>query len=70
MTEVKFTKATGGHSVGDTLNTSDGAAAYLVETGVAEPVKAAEKPDSKTTSGRGKRGVGGASPASISTTAG
>lgn len=69
MTEVKFTKAIGGHTVGATINTSPGAAAYLVETGVAEPVKT-EKPAPKSPAGRGKNPVGGASPSANPITAG
>lgn len=68
MTEVKFTKAIGGHTIGATINTSPGAAAYLVETGVAEPVKT-EKPAPKSPAARGKA-VGGASPSVSPITAG
>jgi hypothetical protein len=70
MTEVKFTKATGGHRVGDRLNTSPGAAAYLIEAGVAEPHETPEKPAPKAASGRTKAGVGGDSPAKAPSTAG
>lgn len=70
MTEVTFTKATGGHKAGATLNTSPGAAAYLIESGVAEPAKTPEKPAPKAGSGRGKTTVGGASPADGASTAG
>ena len=70
MTEVTFTKATGGHKAGATLNTSPGAAAYLIEAGIAEPAKAAEKPTRKAASGAAKGDVGGASPAAPPSTAG
>ena len=70
MTEVTFIKATGGHAVGATLNTSPGAAAYLIESGLAEAVKAPEKPARKVASGQSKGEVGGASPAAGAPTAG
>jgi hypothetical protein len=70
MTEVTFTKATGGHSVGDTLNTSPGAAAYLIESGIAEPAKAPDKQSEDVPQEPKARRVRGVSPASGPPTAG
>jgi hypothetical protein len=67
MTQVTVTKNIGGHTKGDSIHTSPGAAAYLIESGHAEAVKAKpapvktepkSKPEPKTTS---ESKVGGAS---------
>lgn len=65
MTEVRFIKAAGGNNVGATLETTPGAAAYLIEAGIAEAVKATRKAGSAA-----KNGGGGDSPAEVPKTAG
>lgn len=69
MTQITVTKNIGGHAKGDSIHTSPGAAAYLIDTGHAEAVevKAESKPKAKPTPAKG---VAGGSSAKVEVTAG
>jgi hypothetical protein len=44
MTSVTITKKVAGHKAGDTLNTSPGAAQFLINAGYADALESDDKP--------------------------
>jgi len=73
MTQVKILIAAGGHEVGDTLDTSDGAAAHLIAEGYAEAIEAVKATRSKSVKASPEtqpEDVGGASSSEDRVTAG